>query len=63
MPKFLVSVDGKLVVTADDKESAKTIVKGILAAKQPWLIVSYNEPVPIADADSAVTAEVVASLE
>lgn len=35
MPKFIVQVEGRLVVDAEDKDQAKEIVNGIMADKQP----------------------------
>ena len=61
MAKFLVSVEGKLVVDAGDKTDAKVIVAGILAAKQPWLSPAYGDPVKIAEASIDVTDALVAT--
>lgn len=49
MNKFVVSVEGKILVSADDKDGAKTVAKGILARHAPWLDTSYSTATQIAD--------------
>lgn len=44
MSKFLVTVQGKLMIEAQDKDLAKEQAKGILAARQPWLSLAYGDP-------------------
>ncbi len=59
MAKFLVMVEGRLIVEAADKAGAKIIVAGILTAKQPWLSVSYNDPTSVAEAQVDVTDDLI----
>lgn len=59
MPNFVVQVEGRLVVRADDKEAAKEIVNGILASRQPWLKTSYNAPERIAELNEVSHDEIV----
>lgn len=57
MSQFIVSVEGKLVVEADDASAAKDIVTGLLAARQPWLKVAYGEPTRIGQATVDLTTD------
>ena len=47
MIKYIVAVEGKLLVEAPDKDAAKKAVEGSLAIKAPWLKASYGEPTPV----------------
>ena len=49
MPQFLVNVAGKLLVQAVDKDAARTIAEGIIAARQPWLEVQYGPPTRVGE--------------
>lgn len=42
MSKYVVQVEGRLIVEAEDKDAAKEIVGGVLADQQSWLKVGYQ---------------------
>jgi hypothetical protein len=49
MPKFTVDVIGKVLVTGDNPEHARSIVDEILKEKYSWLRTGYNIPEKIQD--------------
>jgi hypothetical protein len=49
MAKFTVDVVGKVLVTGDTPEHAKSLVDEILKEKYPWLRSGYNTPEKIQD--------------
>ena len=57
MFQFMVTVEGRLAVRANDPATAKEIVKNLLAARQPWLKVAYNDAIRIGHVDTDLTAE------
>lgn len=58
MPQFILQVQGKFIVEAEDKDAAKEIATGHLAEKAPWLKLAYGEPERLASMDDVFASYV-----
>ena len=56
--EFIVTVEGKLTVTADNAEDAKKLIAARLIGPYAWLTSAYGDPKPIAHIDGLPAAPI-----